>query len=96
MEPKFNYPTEIKGRRKLYSLVNGLSNPLDTISGNHRIAGDSYRIKANFTNKNFIFSQTKEFVEYILKQNHTNYYNSELQSVTGYLIGKVPADQLCK
>lgn len=82
MESKFNYPAEIKGRRKLYSLVNGVSNPLDTISGNHRIAGDSYRIRANFTDKNFIFSQDKEFVEYILKQNHKNYYKSEIQSVT--------------
>ncbi len=82
MDPKFNYPAEIKGKRKLYSLLNGVSNPLETISGNHRMAGDSYRIRANFTDKNFIFSQDKEFVEYILKQNHKNYYKSEIQSVT--------------
>jgi cytochrome P450 len=82
MQPKFNYPTEIKGKRKLYSLINGVTKPLETISGNHRIAGDNYRIKANFTDKNFIFSQDKEFVEYILKQNHKNYYKSEIQSVT--------------
>lgn len=82
MDPQFNYPTELKGRRKLYSLINGVKDPLATISGNHRIAGDSYRIRANFTNKNFIFSQDKEFVEYILKQNHKNYYKSEIQSVT--------------
>lgn len=82
MDSRFNYPTELKGRRKLYSLINGVKDPLATISGNHRIAGDSYRIRANFTDKNFIFSQDKEFVEYILKQNHKNYYKSEIQSVT--------------
>lgn len=82
MDSRFNYPAELKGRRKLYSLINGVKDPLATISGNHRIAGDSYRIKANFTDKNFIFSQDKEFVEYILKQNHKNYYKSEIQSIT--------------
>ncbi|MDQ0593236.1 cytochrome P450 [Chryseobacterium ginsenosidimutans] len=82
MIPKFNYPKEIKGKRKLYSLLKGLNNPLEVISGNHLILGDNYHIKANFTNKNFIFSQDKEFTEYILKQNHKNYYKSEIQSVT--------------
>ncbi|SDQ68867.1 Cytochrome P450 [Chryseobacterium soldanellicola] len=82
MDSKFNYPTEIKGKRKLYSLFKGVKNPLEVISGNHQFAGDNYYIKASFTNKNFIFSQDKEFVEYILKQNHKNYYKSEIQSVT--------------
>jgi cytochrome P450 len=82
MLPEFNYPTEIKGKRKLYSLFKGLKNPLEVISGNHQILGDNYYIKANFTHKNFIFSQDKEFTEYILKQNHKNYYKSEIQSVT--------------
>ena len=82
MNSEFNYPTEIKGKRKLYSLFKGVKNPLEVISGNHEFAGDNYYIKASFTNKNFIFSQDKEFVEYILKQNHKNYYKSEIQSVT--------------
>jgi cytochrome P450 len=89
MIPAFNYPTEIKGKRKLYSLFKGVKNPLEVISGNHQIAGDNYYIKANFTNKNFIFSQDKEFTEYILKQNHKNYFKSEIQSVTlGKYLGK--------
>ncbi|UOU96914.1 cytochrome P450 [Chryseobacterium daecheongense] len=78
----FNYPTEIKGKRKLYSLLKGVKNPLEVISGNHEIAGDNYYIKATLTNKNFIFSQDKEFIEYILKQNHKNYFKSEIQSFT--------------
>lgn len=82
MAPEFNYPTEIKGTRKLYSLFKGLKNPLEVITGNHKIAGDSYCIKSSLTRKNFIFSQDKEFAEYILKQNHKNYYKSEIQSVT--------------
>lgn len=89
MSQKFNYPTEIKGKRKLYSLLKGVNNPLEVISGNHQIAGDNYYIKASFTDKNFIFSQDKEFVEYILKQNHKNYYKSEIQSITlGKYLGK--------
>lgn len=82
MASEFNYPKEIKGKRKLYSLFRGVKDPLGVISGNHDIAGDNYYIKASFTNKNFIFSQDKEFVEYILKQNHKNYFKSEIQSVT--------------
>ncbi|MCT2405955.1 cytochrome P450 [Chryseobacterium antibioticum] len=82
MAPEFNYPTEIKGTRKLYSLLKGLKNPLLVITGNHDIAGDNYCIKDSLTNKNFIFSQDKEFTEYILKQNHKNYYKSEIQSIT--------------
>lgn len=89
MSSAFNYPTEITGKRKLYSLLKGLNHPLEVISGNHRLLGDNYYIKASFTNKNFIFSQDKEFVEYILKQNHKNYYKSEIQSVTlGKYLGK--------
>lgn len=88
MAPKFNYPTEIKGKRKLYSLFNGVKNPLGVISGNHALAGDSYFLQATLTNKKLIFSQDKEFVEYILKQNHKNYFKSEIQSVTlGKYIG---------
>lgn len=82
MAPEFNYPTEIKGTRKLYSLFKGLKNPLEVITGNHKIAGDTYCIKSSLTHKNFIFSQDKEFTEYILKQNHKNYYKSEIQSIT--------------
>ncbi|MFP3597369.1 cytochrome P450 [Chryseobacterium sp. SIMBA_029] len=82
MNSKFNYPPEIRGKRKLYSLFKGLNHPLEVISGNHQSLGDNYHIKASFTNKNFIFSQDKEFVEYILKQNHKNYYKSEIQSIT--------------
>ncbi|WP_312901829.1 cytochrome P450 [Chryseobacterium taichungense] len=89
MFPKFNYPPEIKGKRKMYSLFNGVKDPLGVISGNHAIAGDSYHLKATFTNKYFIFSQDKELVEYILKQNHKNYFKSEIQSVTlGKYLGK--------
>lgn len=82
MALKYNYPTEIKGKRKLYSLFNGVKNPLEVISGNHSLMGDSYYLRTAVTNKNFIFSQDKEFVEYILKQNHKNYFKSEIQSVT--------------
>ena len=82
MASEFNYPNEIKGKRKLYSLFQGVKDPLGVISGNHEILGDNYYIKASFTNKNFIFSQDKEFTEYILKQNHKNHYKSEIQSVT--------------
>lgn len=82
MALNYNYPQEIKGSRKLYSLFNGVKDPLGVISGNHAIAGDSYHLKANLTNKHFIFSQDKELVEYILKQNHKNYFKSEIQSVT--------------
>lgn len=82
MASEFNYPPEIKGKRKLYSLFNGVKDPLGVISGNHTISGDSYHLKATFTNKYFIFSQNKEFTEYILKQNHKNYFKSEIQSVT--------------
>ncbi|SEM08701.1 hypothetical protein SAMN05421856_10122 [Chryseobacterium taichungense] len=89
MSSKFNYPPEIKEKRKLYSLFNGVKDPLGVISGNHAIAGDSYHLKATFTNKYFIFSQDKELVEYILKQNHKNYFKSEIQSVTlGKYLGK--------
>lgn len=89
MVPKFNYPTEIKGKRKLYSLFNGVKDPLGVINGNHQIAGDTYHLKATSTGKNFIFSQDKEFIEYILKQNHKNYFKSEIQSVTlGKYLGK--------
>lgn len=79
---KYKYPAEIKGNRKVYSLFNGVKDPLGVISGNHAIAGDSYHLKASLTNKHFIFSQDKELVEYILKQNHKNYFKSEIQSVT--------------
>ncbi|KUJ55050.1 cytochrome P450 [Chryseobacterium aquaticum] len=82
MSSEFNYPTEIKGTRKLYSLLRGIKDPLKVISGNHKIAGDSYYLKATLMDKNFIFSQDKEFIEYILKQNHKNYSKSEIQSVT--------------
>lgn len=89
MDSKYNYPTEVKGKRKLYSLFKGLNHPLEVITGNHQSVGDNYYIKASFTNKNFIFSQDKEFIEYILKQNHKNYYKSEIQSVTlGKYLGK--------
>jgi cytochrome P450 len=89
MNSEFNYPPEITGKRKLYSLFKGLNHPLEVISGNHQYLGDNYHIKASFTNKNFIFSQDKEFVEYILKQNHKNYHKSEIQSVTlGKYLGK--------
>lgn len=89
MSSKFNYPPEIKGKRKMYSLFNGVKDPLGVISGNHAIAGDSYHLKATFKNKYFIFSQDKELVEYILKQNHKNYFKSEIQSVTlGKYLGK--------
>ncbi len=88
MAPNFNYPAEIKGKRKLYSLFNGVKDPLGVISGNHDIFGDSYFLRATLTNKKLIFSQDKEFVEYILKQNHKNYFKSEIQSVTlGKYIG---------
>lgn len=69
MSSNFNYPPEIKGNRKIYSLFNGVKDPLGVISGNHATAGDSYHLKASFTNKYFIFSQDKDLVEYILKQN---------------------------
>jgi len=82
MNAEFNYPPEITGKRKVYSLFKGLNHPLEVISGNHQSLGDNYYIKASFTDKNFIFSQDKEFVEYILKQNHKNYQKSEIQSVT--------------
>ncbi|MDV7698124.1 cytochrome P450 [Chryseobacterium soli] len=82
MNSEFNYPPEITGKRKVYSLFKGLNHPLEVISGNHQSLGDNYYIKASFTDKNFIFSQDKEFVEYILKQNHKNYQKSEIQSVT--------------
>lgn len=82
MSSEFNYPTEIKGTRKLYSLLRGIKDPLKVISGNHKIAGDNYYLKATLMDKNFIFSQDKEFIEYILKQNHKNYSKSEIQSVT--------------
>lgn len=82
MTLKYKYPTEIRGSRKVYSLFNGVKDPLGVISGNHSIAGDSYHLKASLTNKHFIFSQDKELVEYILKQNHKNYFKSEIQSVT--------------
>lgn len=82
MNSKFNYPSEITGKKKLYTLFKGLNHPLEVISGNHRDVGDTYYIKTNFTGKDLIFSQDKEFVEYILKQNHKNYYKSEIQSVT--------------
>lgn len=82
MAMKYKYPAEIKGNRKVYSLFNGVKDPLGVISGNHAIAGDSYHLKASLTNKYFIFSQDKELVEYILKQNHKNYFKSEIQSVT--------------
>lgn len=82
MAPKFNYPAEIKGKRKLYSLLNGVKDPLAVISGNHDIYGDSYYLRASFTDKKFIFTQDKEFIEYILKQNHKNYFKSEIQAVT--------------
>lgn len=89
MASEFNYPPEIKGKRKLYSLFNGVKDPLGVISGNHAISGDSYYLKATLTNKYFIFSQDKEFTEYILKQNHKNYFKSEIQSVTlGKYLGK--------
>lgn len=89
MNSKFNYPPEIRGKRKLHSLFKGLNHPLEVISGNHQSLGDNYYIKASFTNKNFIFSQDKEFVEYILKQNHKNYYKSEIQTITlGKYLGK--------
>ncbi|WP_263601249.1 cytochrome P450 [Chryseobacterium sp. PET-29] len=89
MASEFNYPPEIKGKRKLYSLFNGVKDPLGVISGNHAISGDSYHLKATLTNKYFIFSQDKEFTEYILKQNHKNYFKSEIQSVTlGKYLGK--------
>jgi cytochrome P450 len=82
MTPKFNYPAEIKGKRKLYSLLNGVKDPLAVISGNHDLYGDSYYLRASFTDKKFIFTQDKEFIEYILKQNHKNYFKSEIQAVT--------------
>lgn len=82
MTLKYKYPTEIRGSRKVYSLFNGVKDPLGVISGNHAISGDSYHLKASLTNKHFIFSQDKELVEYILKQNHKNYFKSEIQSVT--------------
>lgn len=82
MTLKYRYPAEIKGSRKVYSLFNGVKDPLGVISGNHAISGDSYHLKASLTNKHFIFSQDKELVEYILKQNHKNYFKSEIQSVT--------------
>ncbi len=82
MAPKFSYPPEITGKRKLYALLNGVKDPLGIISGNHAIFGDSYYLKASFTDKKFIFTQDKEFIEYILKQNHKNYFKSEIQSIT--------------
>jgi len=82
MAVQYNYPPEITGKRKLYSLVNGVKDPLGVINGNHAIAGDSYHLRTAITNKHFIFSQDKEFIEYILKQNHKNYFKSEIQSVT--------------
>lgn len=82
MALKYKYPAEIKGNRKIYSLFNGVKDPLGVISGNHAIAGDSYHLKATLTNKYFIFSQDKDLVEYILKQNQKNYFKSEIQSVT--------------
>lgn len=97
MASEFNYPPEIKGKRKLYSLFNGVKDPLGVISGNHAISGDSYHLKATLTNKYFIFSQDKEFTEYILKQNHKNYFKSEIQSVTlGKYLGKRFTDQQWK
>ncbi|MBB4806000.1 cytochrome P450 [Chryseobacterium defluvii] len=82
MASAFNYPPEIKGKRKLYSLLKGVNHPLEVFSRNHEFAGDNFYINATLTHKKFIFSQDKEFVEYILKQNHKNYYKSEIQSVT--------------
>jgi len=82
MWSEFTFPPEIKGTRKLYSLLRGIKDPLKVISGNHKILGDNYYLKATFMDKNFIFSQDKEFIEYILKQNHKNYSKSEIQSVT--------------
>lgn len=82
MASQFSYPPEITGKRKLYALLNGVKDPLGVISGNHAIFGDSYYLKASFTDKKFIFTQDKEFIEYILKQNHKNYFKSEIQSVT--------------
>lgn len=89
MTPNYNYPTEIKGKRKLYSLFYGVNNPLKVISGNHNIAGDTFHLKASVTNTDFIFSQDKEFIEYVLKQNHKNYSKSDIQSVVlGKYLGK--------
>lgn len=82
MASQFSYPPEITGKRKLYALLNGVKDPLGVISGNHAIFGDSYYLKASFTDKKFIFTQDKEFIEYILKQNHKNYFKSEIQSIT--------------
>ncbi|WP_295202897.1 cytochrome P450 [uncultured Chryseobacterium sp.] len=82
MPSPFHYPTEITGLDKLYSLLKGVNHPLEVISRNHRIAGDHYFINASFADKKFIFTQDQEFVEYILKQNHRNYFKSEIQSVT--------------
>ena len=63
MALNYNYPQEIKGSRKLYSLFNGVKDPLGVISGNHAIAGDSYHLKANLTNKHFIFSYKRCLVK---------------------------------
>ncbi|MEC3875921.1 cytochrome P450 [Chryseobacterium salviniae] len=82
MALQYNYPPEITGKRKLYSLINGVKDPLGVINGNHAMMGDSYHLRTAFTNKHFIFSRDKEFIEYILKQNHKNYFKSEIQSVT--------------
>ncbi|MBB6370721.1 cytochrome P450 [Chryseobacterium shigense] len=89
MNPTFNYPPEVKGTRKLYSLFKGANHPLEVFSSNHRFLGDTYYINAVFVKRKFIFSQDKEFIEYILKSNHKNYYKSQIQSVTlGKYLGK--------
>jgi cytochrome P450 len=82
MDTAFNYPQEIKGWKKISSLIRTINYPLETFNKNHLFAGDNYCITSASSEKKIIFSQDKEFFEYVLKQNHKNYSQSETGTIT--------------
>ena len=77
----YHYPA---GRNQWQTLLNSVSflkNPIRVISQNMRRFGGTYSA-ALMSKRRFILTEDPEFIEYVLRDNHTNYQKSELSAKT--------------
>jgi len=74
---KYHFPQGHSSFQTFLRSFKLVSNPLEAIEESLERFGDTYSI-SNFVTSRYIFTSNPEFIEYVLKKNHKNYYKSDI------------------
>jgi cytochrome P450 len=80
-ERSYHFPAGRNRWQTLFNSVSFLKNPIRVISENMKKFGGTYSA-ALMGKRKFILTEDPDFIEYVLRDNHTNYQKSELSAKT--------------